>query len=335
MVLFKKALFPLKIAYSSVIRLRQLAYKYSIIKSHKFSFPIIVVGNLSTGGTGKTPMIDYLLQKFTNKTTLAVLSRGYGRKSSGFFKLSKFSNASNVGDEPLMLLKKHPNTIITVGENRFKAIKKIVENYPKVKSIILDDGMQHLKLIPSFKILLTTFDKPWFKDELLPVGNLRANKSQSKHADVVVVTKCPHNIDLKTKILYKKKLSINKNQKLFFTTISYNDYVLGETKINVAEFLKNEFILVTGIANSKNLVNYLKSKNAKFNHYQFKDHHNYTKNQIDKFVKSNKNILTTEKDYVKLATFKIQRLFSIGIEIKFVEGEKFFIKILNKQLKIN
>ena len=112
MVLFKKALFPLKIAYNSVIRLRQLAYKYSIIKSHKFSFPIIVVGNLSTGGTGKTPMIDYLLEKFTNKTTLAVLSRGYGRKSSGFFKLSKFSTSSNVGDEPLMLFKKHPNTCL-------------------------------------------------------------------------------------------------------------------------------------------------------------------------------------------------------------------------------
>ena len=111
--------------------------------------------------------------------------------------------------------------------------------------------------------------------------------------------------------------------------------MIGETKINVVEFLKNEFILVTGIANSKNLVNYLKSKNAKFNHYQFKDHHNYTKNQIDKFVKSNKNILTTEKDYVKLTTFKIERLFSIGIEIKFIEGEKFFIEILNKQLKIN
>ena len=111
--------------------------------------------------------------------------------------------------------------------------------------------------------------------------------------------------------------------------------MLGKTKINMDEFLKNEFILVTGIANSKNLVNYLKSKNAKFNHYQFKDHHYYTKNQIDKFVKLNKNILTTEKDYVKLTTFKIQRLFRIGIEIKFIEREKFFIKILNKQLKIN
>ena len=332
MAIWKKALFPFQILFAGVVLLRKKLYDTGIISRYVAPIPTIVVGNLVTGGTGKTPIVDFLLQHFSQKKELGLLSRGYGRKSKGFLAVSSNASSNEVGDEPLMLSQNHPTVFVAVCENRPKGIVQMLEKNPALEVIFLDDAFQHLSLQPTYNIVLTTFDRPWFSDTLLPIGNLREPVTAAQQADVIVVTKCPSSIDEVTKNSYKMKLGLAPHQKLFFTTFKYDSHVRGVNEIPLEEFIKTPFVLITGIANPSLLVDFLKLQGADFIHLSYPDHHNFSKKEITSIKDMHQPILTTEKDAVRLATYKIKKCYTIAVGIKFIDNEKAFLKLVQSAI---
>ncbi len=267
--------------------------------SKSYPLPIICVGNLSVGGTGKTPMIEYLIRLLKNDYTLATLSRGYKRESSGFIIADSNSNAKILGDEPFQFYHKFKDVIVSVDANRQHGIEQLMEQrQPEV--ILLDDAFQHRKVKAGFNILLTSYDNLYCDDMMLPTGNLREPKSGAKRADIIVVTKCPDTISDSEQESLKEKLNPLSHQTVFFSTIAYSNTVINAKEEMLLETLGNRNItLVTGIANPEPLVNYLRSKSLDFEHLKFKDHHMFTASEIDKLYEK-EFILTTEKDYMRL-----------------------------------
>lgn len=332
MGVWRKALFPFKILFGGAVFIRKSLYKNGVFSRYKAPIPVIVVGNISTGGTGKTPMVDYLLSIFSEKIRLGVLSRGYGRKTKGYVSVIPESTAKNVGDEPLMMSQKHVNVKVSVCEKRPQGIQQMLQDHPNLDALILDDALQHLPLQPSFKIVLTTFQTPWFSDTLLPVGNLREPASSAQQADVVVVTKCPTTLNEETKNTYKTKLGVGPHQKLFFTTLKYNAYVHGVAEVALEEFIKNSFVLLTGIANPSTLVSFLNAKKAVFTHKSFPDHHIFSTVEITALANLNQPILTTEKDAVRLAPYGLKNLYTLGVRVQFLADEKQFLEAVRAAL---
>ncbi|CAI8156954.1 MAG: Tetraacyldisaccharide 4'-kinase [Bacteroidota bacterium] len=325
MAVWKKALFPFQIVFAGAVFLRKSLYKKGVFSRYTAPVPVIAIGNISTGGTGKTPMVDYLLTKFSKNHQLGILSRGYGRRSKGYLAVTPNTTADMVGDEPKMLAQKHPNIVVSVCEHRPNGLIQMLEDHPKIDAFFLDDALQHLRLKPSFKIVLTTFQDPWFSDTLLPVGNLREPASSAQQADVVVVTKCPATLAEETKKVYADKLDVLPSQQLFFTTLDYDTKVHGTSEMTLKEFIKKPFVLLTGIANPSTLCAFLDEKKATYTHQSFADHHVFTKSEIARLQKSNIPILTTEKDAVRLASQKIPQLFTLGIRVRFLEDEEKFL----------
>lgn len=323
---WRKALFPFKILFGSVVFLRKTLYSCGFLSRYQAPVPVLVIGNLSTGGTGKTPMVDYILTHFAKKVQLGVLSRGYGRTTKGYVRVTPEAKSEQVGDEPLLLAQKHPSVKVSVCENRPVGLRQMLKDFTQLKAFVLDDALQHLRLNPSFKIVLTTFQNPWFSDTLLPVGNLREPASSAQQADVVVVTKCPETLNEETKNTYKTNLGVLPHQKLFFTTLKYDTHVCGTDKIPLAEFVQNPFVLLTGIANPRTLVAYLQDKKATFTHKSFSDHHHFSKTEINALRTLNQPILTTEKDAVRLTPYGIKNVYTLGIQLRFLEEEEEFLK---------
>ena len=332
MVVWRKALFPFQIIFASAVSFRKFLYKKRFFPTYQAPIPVVVVGNISTGGTGKTPMVDYLLTHFSNKLRLGVLSRGYGRITKGYKNVRATSTSSEVGDEPLMLAQKHPDIAISVCENRPKGIQKMMHETPELDAFFLDDALQHFRLNPSFKIALTTFQKPWFSDCLLPVGNLREPSTAANKVDVVVVTKCPSNIDEITKNEYRSKLGILPYQQLYFSTLVYDNVVNGPENKALDQFLETPFVLLTGIADPSPMLHYLNEKGAKFSHKKFADHHNFSDNEIEKIRKLKRPILTTEKDAVRLKSYNLDQLYTLGIKVKFLDDATQFIAAVSNAI---
>jgi tetraacyldisaccharide 4'-kinase len=332
MVIWRKALFPLQIVFGCAVFIRKSLYKSGLFSRYKAPVPVIAVGNIATGGTGKTPMVDYLLSKFSEDFNLGMLSRGYGRKSKGYLEVTSNATADRVGDEPLLLAKKHPDVQVSVCEKRPEGIKRMLHDFPKLDAFVLDDALQHLPVHPSFKIVLTTFQNPWFSDALLPVGNLRESATVSRDADVVVVTKCPSNLNPATMDAFRNKLGIHSKQQLYFTTLEYDTHVRGAADRPLAEFIQTPFVLLTGIANPATLVDFLEDKSATFTHKSFADHHRFSKTEIDALRALNQPILTTEKDAVRLAPFGLKNLYSLGIRTRFLADEKQFLEAVRAAL---
>lgn len=332
MAVWRKALFPFQILFGTAVCIRKSLYKSGVFKRFSAPVPVVVVGNISTGGTGKTPMVDYLLSHFSKKYTLGMLSRGYGRSTKGYVKVTADSLSKNVGDEPLLLAHHHPKVAISVCEKRPQGIKQMLQDYPHLDAFILDDALQHLPLQPSFKIVLTTFQNPWFSDALLPVGNLRESASAALQADVVVVTKCPSPLDEETKNTYKTKLGIAPHQKLFFTSLKYDTHVRGATEVALSKFVQNPFMLITGIANPNTLLTFLKNQKARFTHKAYPDHHAFSNKEIEVLRNSNQPILTTEKDMMRLAPYKLKQLHYLGVHVAFQENEDRFLKTVEEAL---
>jgi tetraacyldisaccharide 4'-kinase len=332
MVIWRKALFPLQIVFGCAVFVRKSLYKSGLFSRYKAPVPVIAVGNIATGGTGKTPMVDYLLSKFSKDFNLGMLSRGYGRTSKGYLEVTPNATADRVGDEPLLLAQKHPDVQVSVCEKRPEGIKRMLHDFPKPDAFVLDDALQHLPVHPSFKIVLTTFQKPWFSDALLPVGNLRESASSAQQADVVVVTKCPATLDEETKNIYKTKLRVAPHQQLYFTTLEYDTHVRGAAKLPLAEVVQKPFVLLTGIANPSTLVAFLNEQNATFTHKSFPDHHHFTRREIDALRTLNQPILTTEKDAVRLAPYGLKNLYSLGIRVRFLAQEDRFLEAVRAAL---
>lgn len=305
---------------------RNLSYKRGILKSHTFPVPIICVGNLSVGGTGKTPMIEYLLRLLMPSHRTATLSRGYGRKSSGYLLLSPDDLAEKVGDEPLQFKKKFAEAIVAVDENRQRGISNLLASHnPEV--ILLDDAFQHRKVTPGFNILLTSYDKIYPDDTLLPSGTLREPVKGAARADIIVVTKCPPELNEKEQELIRLKIEPKEYQSLYFSSIEYSDQIFSKSKaVDIGYLQEKEFCLVTGIAKPAPLVNFLQLKGLDFEHLQFADHHIFTSAEIEKISKK-PLVLTTEKDFMRLQhTVKHDRLYYIPIQMNFLKGAEEFKK---------
>ena len=328
MKLLRKFLFFISPLYYIVSFIRNLLYDTSLFKSTKFNLPVIGIGNLAIGGTGKSPMIEYLIHLLSQEFNIATLSRGYGRKTNTFKIATKDSTHFDIGDEPLQFYNKHDNIIVSVDNNRVNGIQSLLQisNPPDV--ILLDDSYQHRKLIPGLSILLSDYNNLYYDDYILPFGDLREPRSSSNRADIVIVTKCPNNLSSSKKLEIKSKLQLKVSQKLFFSSINYSETVIiGNKKVEFINFITQEFTLVTGLANSNHLVNYLSENKCDFNHLKFKDHYNYKSKDLDN-VDRNVNILTTEKDYAKLIeVFPEMNVYYLPIKVG-IESKQEFDKII-------
>lgn len=318
-------LFPFAILYDVVTRIRNFMYDYKILKATSFSVPTIAVGNLSVGGTGKTPQIEYLVRLFQQSFQLAILSRGYKRKTTGFVLVSEQNLVEEVGDEPLQFYKKFKHIAVAVSESRVEGVEQLIKtNNPSM--ILLDDAFQHRRLKADFYILLTSYSDLFVDDYLLPTGNLRESRRGAKRANIIVVSKCPSNLSEKKQHEILRKINPLNDQTVFFSTTSYADKLKGTNCILISELKHHEVLLVTGIANPNPLVQFLEEQDVCFQHLKFSDHHDFSEQEIEKIESSFKQIvsekkilLTTEKDYARLSS-KIQNASYIEIQTSFLNG---------------
>ena len=320
MMLKKIIFFPLAIFFNLISFFRNKLYDWGIIKSYSFNVPIVIVGNLAVGGTGKTPMVEFLIENFSKQYKIGVLSRGYKRKTSGFILASKIDNAKTIGDEPFQYFLKFSNIKVAVDVNRKRGIENLVSQGCNL--ILLDDAFQHRKIIPSYSVLLTEYNNLYCNDYLIPTGSLRESKYGSKRANCVIVTKCPKDLRDKEKIKIKKMLRLKKHQKVFFSSIIYPVYIFSKkSKSKISEFKEKDLNVVTGIANPSHFINFLKNEGLNFNHFKYPDHHNYTKTDIKKFT--NKDVITTEKDFSKLIEYNIDNLYYLQIKTSLEKSGEF------------
>lgn len=301
-----------------------------------FNFPLICVGNLVTGGTGKTPMTEYIVALLKDKYKTATLSRGYKRKTKGFAIAGKDTTAIDIGDEPMQFHQKFPEIIVAVGEERLVAIPQLLHEKPETQVIILDDAFQHRTVRAGLNIILTDYRNLYTRDLLLPAGDLRDFVSSSKRADVIIVTKCKQNITIEEKENIIKELKPLVHQQVFFTEIIYGQpYHLFE-KIPVRVSHDNDVLLLCGIANPKPLKDFLATHVHTYDMLRYSDHHIFTSDdlqeiirQFDKIQSKGKIIITTEKDGVRLEKFRNELkeypIYVLPIKHSFLfgEGEKF------------
>jgi tetraacyldisaccharide 4'-kinase len=332
MKLLRKLLLPFSWIYGSVLALRNLFFDLGWFESKSYSKPIICIGNLSTGGTGKSPMIEFLIDFLKEEYQVAVLSRGYKRKSTGFKEVFLNSTVEEVGDEPLQFKKKFPNTTVAVCVNRQEGIEKL-----KIKAdvILLDDAFQHRKVKASTNILLTTFNDLFYKDFVLPAGNLRESKAGARRADVIVVTKCPEKVSYARLQEIQFEMKLKPHQRIYFSKIGYAKNMIGISEtLPLTYLLEKEFTLVTGIANPKPLVNFLKENKFNFKHKKYPDHHHFTTSEIDD-LKGKEIILTTEKDFVRLQS-KLEKFSIYYLPIKTIilkEQDRFFKDFIVEEIE--
>ena len=332
-------LFPFAVLFDLITSIRNSFFNAGVFKETTFYTPIIVVGNLSVGGTGKTPQIEYLIRLLKDFYKVSVLSRGYKRKTKGFLLVNENHTANDVGDEPLQYFKKFTNISVAVDENRVDGIHNLMDQKsPEV--LLLDDAYQHRKVKGSFYILLTKYDDLFTEDFLLPTGNLRESRAGAKRANVIVVTKCPFDLKEVEKENIKRKLQQYKKE-VYFTTISYADKISGSQQLSLDELKKFEVLLITGIANPTPLLEFLTKKEIKFTHLKFADHHHFTskeiegiKQKIEIISDDKKLILTTEKDYSRLSS-KLKELSFLQIETRFLDAEKTFNDLIKSHINQN
>jgi tetraacyldisaccharide 4'-kinase len=310
---------------------RNLLYNLSIFKSQGFDLPIISVGNLSMGGTGKTPHVEYLLRLLEGRGSLAVLSRGYGRRTKGFLLASSPPDPFAVGDESAQIKTHYPKVEVAVSENRVKGVDQLLR-YPKSPEIIiLDDAFQHRKIQAGLHIVLTTYSDPFFSDVILPAGNLREGRSEASRADIIVVTKCPENLDQTTKSQYEQAvLKYAPKSKVCFSYMQHGQIRWMQPKKTFD--IQQKFLLVTGIANPAPFKKHLESLGLQFVHMRFPDHHLFTKMDIRKMKEKIKDanlagIISTEKDATRfLFRGQLHHEVPIGIfpiEVVFFNADEF------------
>ncbi len=325
MNLLRKILLPFVPFYYLITWLRNKLYDLGIKRSTTYTFPIIAIGNLSVGGTGKSPMIEYLVTLLKDKVSLATLSRGYKRETKGFKLVATSSTAKQVGDEPLQFKRKFADVVVAVDADRRSGISNLRSLTPQPEVILLDDAYQHRKVKAGFYILLTAYYDLYCNDIVLPTGNLREPKKGADRADIIIVTKCPSSLSFGERKRITDKLAIKPNQDLFFTTIDYGNNIVNVSETKPISSLQNiHFTLVTGIANPTPLLDYYTSLGLIFDHISFPDHHNFTDAELDK-LNNLEFIVTTEKDYMRLASdISEEKLWYQPIEVKFVEGAASF-----------
>tara|TARA_Y100000994_G_scaffold177274_1_gene146351 strand:- start:7119 stop:8159 length:1041 start_codon:yes stop_codon:yes gene_type:complete len=333
MIFLKLLLYPSQIIYSLIIFTRNKLYDFKLIKSYKSKITTISIGNLKTGGTGKTPIVEYLIRLF-NKKNIAVLSRGYKRKTKGFILVNKKHQADDVGDENRQLYNKYPTVKIACDENRVNGAKKLEEKFHSLDYLILDDAYQHRSLERDINILLTEYSDLYLYDQLLPAGRLRESRKQVKRANIIIITKSPRALSIRKQNFIINKIKPRNNQKIYFSYIKEYLYIemLSLKKLNLNK--NQSYLLVTGIENPQPLTEHLRHKQINYHHLQFTDHHNFNKNDINKILSfkglknTSSNLLITEKDFYRLSVNQKEKLekkfklICIQIEFDFIATDK-------------
>ena len=335
MNLLRKLLFPFAILYGFITSLRNFLYDNNIFKSYSYNIPVIAVGNLNVGGTGKTPQIEYLIRLLSSNYKIAVLSRGYKRKSSGFILADANTDAEILGDEPFQYFKNFSNIQVAVDADRKNGIDCLLAQTLKPEVILLDDAYQHRSVKAGFYILLTAYDDLFCDDYLLPTGNLRENRYGAKRANVIIVTKCPPNIaklqqeEIKMKLQYYLKQN-DKLVEIFFSCVIYDDKVYNDNEsFAIKEIRLTPKILLAGIANPKPFFDYLQSDYDQI--MIFEDHHHFSESEIRsiKNKASEKIIITTEKDFVRLNSKILKKqLFYLPIKSQLMANQETFNQII-------
>jgi tetraacyldisaccharide 4'-kinase len=328
MKLLRKILFPFVPFYYIVVFLKNKFYDWSFLNSSFYDFPLICVGNLSVGGTGKSPMVEYLVSFLKNKYQLATLSRGYGRDSKGFIIADLKANSKIIGDEPLQLFNKFKDIIVAVDSDRQNGLTLLKKIKPSIEVVLLDDAFQHRNVSAGLNILLTAYDQLYCYDYVLPTGNLREPKSGAKRAHAIVVTKSPKSLSEDSKSSIVEQLNTLPNQEVFFSSIQYADEIKSLTStMSINELTGVRFTLVTGIANPAPLVIYLKSIGLDFDHLEFEDHHDFSKSERE-LIYSKPLILTTEKDFSRLISETSNNVYYLSIKLK-IDRADVFEKLIN------
>lgn len=346
---FRYLLLPITWLYGAIIWLRNKLFDKNILKSASFNFPIICVGNLATGGTGKTPMTEYLIRLLKADFKTATLSRGYKRKTVGFAIANEETSALEIGDEPMQFHQKFPDVTVAVGEERMVAIPQLLQQRPETEVIILDDAFQHRQVKAGLNIILTDYSNLYTRDFILPAGDLRDVRSSSKRADIIIVTKCRADMDEAEKKKIIKEIDPLPNQSVYFTTIVYSKPYHLFTKEIIDIEHDHGILLICGIANPRPIKEHLVKHADSYDMLRFADHHIFDssdlkeiKQQFDKISQEKKVILTTEKDAVRLQKFEQELsnfpIYVIPIEHQFLFNEALqfnntitgFIKNFNK-----
>ena len=322
--------------YGMVIAIRHWLFDINVLKSQKFNIPIICVGNITVGGTGKTPTAEMIIDTMKPTYKVALLSRGYGRRTKGYREVTLDSSYRDVGDEPLQIKLKFPDVLVVVCEKRVEAIRRIEAEHPEINLIVMDDGFQHRHVDPRINVVVLDYTRPVFEDDFLPVGNLRDNLNSLYRAHYFIVTKCPEDMQPLDQRMWRKDLQLVAYQKIYFTRVVPTAAVpLFQTPNHLRE--GDEVIVMSGIGNPKPFIKSVRKHYNVVANLVYPDHHVYTVEDIEKIVSHikqhpNAMLLTTEKDAVKLRRSRRvpdlmrERLFYQPVKVEFLEGsdENFF-----------
>ncbi len=344
MIVLRILLFPFTLVYDGITRLRNYLYNIGHKRSFRFEVPVIGVGNLNVGGSGKTPMIEYLVRLLMTSNNISILSRGYGRITRGLRFAKENETARTLGDEPLQFFKSFKGKVnVIVCEDRAFAIPNILQEFPETNLILMDDSFQHRSVNPQLNIMLTEYATPFYRDHVMPLGKLREARVGSSRADIIVVTKCTPNIsDSEMNEMANSIHAIAGDKPVFFTSIQYGKPVsFGK----VDQPLTNDVVLISGIANHQILDSYVCKTFNVLKHFSFNDHHRYSTKEMESIksfvLQQNKpvSVLTTEKDMVKLIDeefsdlIKSLPIFYLPIETKFIKDGPDFDKRVTDAIK--
>ena len=341
---------PFSLLYGIGVSIHQALYFSGFFKAVKFSIPVINIGNLAVGGTGKSPHIEYILDLLHEYLEIGVISRGYKRKTTGYVYVDVNHTALDVGDEPIQMKLKYPQEHFAVSESRSLGIPKLISQVPSLQTILMDDGFQHLEVKAGLNILLTEYSNPYCNDFILPGGRLREWRYGSRRANIIIVTKCPKPIDEQEEQQWRKNLNVQADQHLFFSFIEYQiPYSIFATSEMYHLNPSMHVTLISAVAQSSYLVDYVEDKVASLTDIHYEDHHFFTEQEILELINkhkaisnSNKIILTTEKDATRLALFRRLfeehqlTIFAIPIKVNFFKKRAFdqFIKNYLLEFKV-
>jgi tetraacyldisaccharide 4'-kinase len=335
-------LYPFSLIWRFISGFRNFLFDSGILNSREFSIPVICIGNLSAGGTGKTPHAEYLIDLLNKSFNVAFLSRGYKRKTRGFLLAGPELKVSDIGDEPMQVFRKFPGNTVAVDRNRVRGISNILKERPETGIIILDDGFQHRRITPGLSILLSDYENLMIRDNLLPYGNLRESAHNMTRADIIIITKSSADLSPIQRRLIVKEISKAPYQNLYFTTFTYKNPVpvFENASIDTEQFSGTDpdsrgIVLVTGVVNPKPLHEFLKKISGEIILMQFSDHHSFTRRDISRIYDSwdslktpAKYVFTTEKDAVRLREFTNivepfrSSFYYVPLEIKFLNDNK-------------
>lgn len=337
--LAKLLLAPFSLLYGLGVSLRNWFYRRELLKSISFNLPVISVGNLSVGGAGKTPHIEYLIRSLNPYINIATLSRGYRRKTKGFLRIQPQMNAEQSGDEPLQYKRKFPDVEVTVAEERAFAIPQIIAARPDIQLVLLDDAFQHRAVKPGLNILLTEFNKPFTRDYLLPSGRLREWRSAYARADAIIVSKCPKELSRAAADKLIEEIDPLPHQKVFFSYYDYAaPYYMLDNRYRLQLDEELDVLLISAIANTDYLLDYLKDKAKSVRSLDYEDHHYFDRRDLGNLQRrfqelesERKAIITTEKDATRLELhrdfIREQRLpvfvLPLAVRFHFEEGATF------------